>query len=212
MKIRISDIAPKGLAVKGTLELAPLNERMSAGRGAEIQFLTPPVVDLMVTRTVSGAELKGTVSSRYLQPCARCLEGKERAITVSVELTLIQRDRPFAGGRLRDSEMTLVEESLASQEEDIGVVFFQGDSVEVEGVLQEALILELSLFWSPPLDTAGRCTLCHLSLEELSGGAMHGAEAIENTPPQAGGGTKLGELLESARTTGKARSKKSRAH
>lgn len=173
MKIRLSDISSAGLTVNDTIPLEPLNDRMAFGRGSEIIFSVAPAINLAINPTSDGAEAKGTVKSKYRQPCSLCL--KELDKDISVEINLILKPRPPAEERSPNDDF----------DGDVGIVYYDDGHVDLEEVVQEILILALSLYWHPPLDAKGACTGCGLTKKELG---------ISEEPK----GASLGELLKKA--------------
>lgn len=173
MKIRLSDLSPDGIRIKDSISLEALNGRLQEGRGSDIVFTSEPEVDLLVTGSVSGGEASGTIKASYKQPCARC---------------------SLCCGRLAQSKFRFILKPRNSAAEDasddIGLIYFDGDHIDLEDALQESLILCLSLFWSPALDESGKCSEC---------GDVFPVEAAEKST-----GTRLGALLEAAQSKTKA--------
>jgi uncharacterized metal-binding protein YceD (DUF177 family) len=175
MKVRISDIPPAGLKVNDTLPLEALNARMTEGRGKDILFTEAPTVNLLITRTQSGAETKGGVKTKYRQQCSRCLIDQEHPLEIKADFTL--HHKPTAEEISEDIE--------ASFTDDVGIAYFEGDHIDLENLLQEALILTLSLYWAPPCDAKGNCTKCGLNRAKFES---------HDEPP----GNSLGNLLKKA--------------
>ena len=153
MNIRISTIPPRGLDIKETLPLDSLNARMNEGRENDIVFTAAPQVELTVLRTIEGAETKGSVRTKYKQQCSWCLDPVERELEIEAKFVLSPRP----------AEKSVNE--AGSFEDDIGVVYYDNDHVDLEDVIQEALILSLSRFWHPPVDEKGACTVCGRNVE-----------------------------------------------
>mgnify|MGYP000650020197 CR=1 FL=1 len=149
MKLCLRDISPKGLTIKDYLSLQSLNDRMAEGSNNEIVFLTPPEVNLTVYGSERGAETRGSVRTRYRQPCARCL--KELEMDLEVEANFILKPKPPRETACVRSDADI---------EDVGIVYFEGEHIDLEDILQETLILALSPFLLPPKDKEGRCTMC----------------------------------------------------
>jgi uncharacterized metal-binding protein YceD (DUF177 family) len=178
MKVRVSRLPAEGLSVKTSLSLENLNARMNEGRESDILFTEAPAVDLMVTKTTQGAETKGRVTCKYRQPCSRCDEGIEKAL--DIEANFILQARPAPGER--DTS-----KSEEDYEDDIGISFFEGDQVDLEDLIQQALILPLSLYWHPPCDKKGNCTHCGKLCEKPEASEAPTLETIS-----------LGDLLKKA--------------
>ena len=128
------------------LPLEALNERLREGaESAQISFQASPIVDITLTRTLGGILVKGIVSGPCLQDCSSCAEPVPHEVTASIDW-ILQTPADRAGP----------EDEL----DDPGVIVYEGDHVELEEHLQEALILSLSPFWHPPRDSQDRCTHC----------------------------------------------------
>lgn len=173
MRIRITDIPPSGLKVNDHLPLEALNARVHS----DMSFTVTPKVDLMVHKTIGGAEVKGSIETSLRQACGRCADPRELPMKLPVFFTLIHKERKEGEGPVEEND-------------DIGVFFFEGEHFELEPPLQELLILQINPFWSPPLDTGGRCTLCREQCHHI------------DQPAKGGGGTSLGELLARATRSG----------
>ncbi len=166
MKIRIDDLPPEGLTINDSIPLEPLNARMSEGRYKNIVFITSPKVELTVHKTQEGgAETRGKISSRYKQDCGRCADILERDIEVDANFTLL--NRPQEEPQHTESDDDEEGETLAKEYiDDVGLIYFEGETVDLEDMVQETLILALSPFWSPPCDDKGDCSLCGLNVSK----------------------------------------------
>ena len=169
MRIRISDLPPEGLTISDTIPVEALNSRLNEGQTSDIRFTKSPQVDVFVRPTTDGAETKGKAHTKYLQSCGRCAEAIEREL--EIELNFILKAKPG-------------KENAPEYVDDLGIIFFEGEHIEFESTVQESLILALSLFWSPPVDKQGKCSLC---------GKQPESEYTEKK-----GVTNLGELLKKA--------------
>lgn len=162
MEIKISAIPNSGLEIKGKLSLESLNSRIEQGDSAGIVFLSEPSVDLKVTREIQGANIKGTISSTYRQPCSRCDEPLEEPLLVNIDWTL----KPKVAGQDFD---------------DLGVVTYEGDRLDLRDPLEEAIILHLSPYLLPKLEDE-KCTRCGKDCPKVVWGKSEGNQ--------------LGDLLE----------------
>jgi uncharacterized metal-binding protein YceD (DUF177 family) len=175
MIIRISDLPTTGLEVKDKLPLPAFNERLSAGDSHGIVFTEGLDVQLTVYKSPSGAETKGNVKATYRQPCARCTDGVERSLELPINYIL--QPRPVTAA-FKDSEL---------YEDDIGITYYDGDHVNLEELIQETIILSLSIFWSPDENEKGDCSVCHKNIR-----------ANFNKTTEKTKGTSLGDLLKKA--------------
>jgi uncharacterized metal-binding protein YceD (DUF177 family) len=145
MKIRISTIPPRGITINQDLPLPALQARLAEGTPCGIQIGTAPRVAITVFRLGNGGEVRGSLTASYLQECGRCLEPKPRTMDTSIAYILKPSD----------------DEEECIGEDDIGIAYYQGDHVDLEPLLQEAFLLQLTPFWSPDIDDNERCMLCH---------------------------------------------------
>lgn len=190
MKIRLSDISAAGLKIDDTIPLEPLNARLKEGRDCGIIFLEAPRVTIAVNKTANGAETKGSIRSKYRQPCALCNEEVEKEI--EVEANFVLKPRPED-----------VDDTDPQYMDDVGIVFYEGEHIDLEEVVQETLILGLSLYWHPPQDEKGDCERCGVNfVKEIAPKSEKGGKKS--------GGTSLRQLLSEAgvATNGAAKRKK----
>ena len=97
---------------------------------------------------VADIRLKGRFGGRFQVPCARCIEPVEIPLTADFDLIF----RP-AGA---DSES--LERSITAPETEIG--YYQGDSLLLEDVLREQVLLSLPVRTLCKPDCKGLCPRC----------------------------------------------------
>jgi uncharacterized metal-binding protein YceD (DUF177 family) len=134
------------MKIEATLPVVALNARLAEGsEKQEMVFESDPLVVLTLTRTHGGILVKGIVSGSCKQECATCADPVPHEIVASIDW-ILQTSSDRAGP---DDEI-----------DDPGVVLYEGDHVELEEPLQEALILHINPFWHPPRDKNERCSVC----------------------------------------------------
>ena len=173
MKVRIKDLSPEGLRIKTTMDLASLQKRVAGGQQGTpgVVFSEAPNLDILINRASHGGLVTGSISGRYRQSCALCVDEVERELDIQADFML--RERPE--GVLEDDPQ---------YQDDVGVYHFTGDQVELDRVLEEVVILSLSLYWHPPLENE-RCAVC-------------GRQFGEDEESSEKGTQKLGDLLRKA--------------
>ena len=97
---------------------------------------------------VDDIRLKGRFDGRFQVPCARCIEPVEIPLTAEFDLIF----RPAAA----DADPT--ERSITAPETEIG--YYQGDSLALEDVLRERVLLSLPLKTLCKPDCKGLCPRC----------------------------------------------------
>ena len=137
MKIRLSDLPLTGANITSELPLENLNARMNEAKGNDIVFLKAPVIDIRLRPEKGAIELTGLIQSQYRQPCSRCLEEVETDISTNLQVTL--KAKPSRPG---------VDRLTTSTEwaDGIGIVYYDGEHIDLEDIIQESLILGLSPF------------------------------------------------------------------
>lgn len=148
MRVRLTDLPPSGLVINETIPLEPLNDRMSLGRSIEVKFATAPKVKIIISKTVGGVELSGSVESSYTQTCSRCADDLPRQIDLPLHLILQQHSESASPATLKE------------EVDDVGLCYFSGDAIELDDIFYEQLILSLDQYYHPPEDAHGRCTAC----------------------------------------------------
>ncbi len=176
MLVRISDIALTGLKINNTIPLDALNARMNEARDNDITFLEAPQVSVVVSKNASGAEVAGTVKTKYRQPCSWCVKGLERDLEIEISLQLQEKPETLPRND-PEAEFGLLD--------DVGISYYENDHVELEPLIQEQIMLSLDSYYHPEEDKAGSCSLCGLNVK---------AEEEKLTGPQ----TTFGELFKKA--------------
>jgi uncharacterized protein len=97
---------------------------------------------------VADIRLKGRFAGRFQVPCARCVEPVEIPLEADFDLIF----RPVAA----DSEAT--ERSITAPETEIG--YYQGESLALEDVLREQVLLSLPVRTLCKADCKGLCPRC----------------------------------------------------
>lgn len=156
MLIRISDISYEGLHIEDSIPATALNARMNEGSCNDIVFVDDPKVKIAIYKTAGGgAETKGTVSATLRQVCGLCCDPIERSLTLSTNFVL--REKPTQKpGHEPKADFLLADQFI----DDVGLFYYENDHFELEGAIQEVLILALSPFWHPERSAAGDCSLC----------------------------------------------------
>ena len=144
--IRITDIPSRGLEVADHLQLTALNSRMNEAPDNDVEFLSPPRFSIRIKPELAGAELQGTIKAHYKQPCGRCLQPIEREI--SQQLSIVLKEKSKRPGIDRAT-------SSSEWDDDIGIVYFDGEQIDLEEILQESLILSINPFENGHSDCLG---------------------------------------------------------
>jgi uncharacterized metal-binding protein YceD (DUF177 family) len=135
MRVRIGTLPYEGKTITARLDRELLNKRLKEGRQAEVEALTDPEFQVVVTPHPAGAWLRGSVSCSVSQVCGRCGEAAEHMLRADLDWSL----RPFGDGVTRDDQ------------DDLGIYSYSDDHFDLEEALYEALVLQVSPIWRPDL-------------------------------------------------------------
>lgn len=167
------------MKIEAYLPLEALNARLKEGsEQQEMIFEAAPLVDITLTRTHGGILVKGIVSGRCKQECATCADPVPHEVVSTIDW-LLQTSSDRAGPE--------------DEIDDPGVIFYEGEHVDLEEPIQEALILNLNPFWHPPRDKQDRCTVCK---RDCSSKVWGGEQKSEKS-------SAFGSLLKDALSTSK---------
>jgi uncharacterized metal-binding protein YceD (DUF177 family) len=187
MRILVTTIPFSGMKIDAPIALEALNNRLQEGSHEDpVVFLEAPMADITLTRTHGGVMVKGIISGRCKQECATCSDAVPHDIVATIDWLL-----------QTDSDRAAPNDEL----DDPGVIVYQGEHVELEDHLQEALILQISPFWHPPRDEYERCAVC---TRDCSRHSWRTSGAETSSPVRASGkGSSFGSLLQGALAKGK---------
>ncbi len=184
MRILVTTIPFSGMKIDAPISLEALNNRLQEGSYEDsVIFLEAPMADLTLTRTHGGVMVKGIISGRCKQECGTCSDPVPHEIVASIDW-ILQTDSDRAG---HNDEL-----------DDPGIIVYQGEHVDLEDYLQEALILQISPFWHPSRDEGERCSVC---ARDCSRHSWRISESDASAPARATKqGSSFGSLLQGALT------------
>jgi uncharacterized protein len=158
MEIRLEQIREDGLTLEfeKSLDTFPILAEMVAN--GECEFAAPLRTALRALRIGDLVEIDGDVETSVRLPCSRCLQPFETPLKSSFALTFMQQ----AADVMEDSEPQEVELSA----EDMGVVYFQGEKINLKDAIQEQVVMEFPLRPLCKLDCKGLCPNCGADLNE----------------------------------------------
>ncbi len=183
MKVLVTTIPFTGMKIDAPISKDALNTRLQGGSDASmVTFEDAPMADLTLTRTHGGVIVKGIISGTCKQDCSSCgdLVAHEASATID---WILQGNADRAAP---DDDL-----------EDPGVIVYEGEHVDLEEHLQEALILSLSPFWHPPRDRHERCTVCQRDCSKKMWRAEEG-KAVDSLEDKAQATATFGNLLKGA--------------
>jgi len=156
MEIHIEQIKEDGLALEfiEPAEFFPVLAKM-AEKG-ECEFQAPIKAVVKAQRIQDMVQLAGSVETAVRLPCSRCLQPFEIQLKSIFELTFT----PQAADIMEEQELQEIELSA----EDMGLVYFQGDRLNLKNTIQEQLVMEFPFKVLCRRNCKGLCPDCGADL------------------------------------------------
>ena len=158
MEIRLEQIEEEGLTFEfeKAVDTFPILAEMIAN--GECEFTAPLRTALRALRIGDLVEIDGEIETSVRLPCSRCLQPFETPLKSSFTLTYMQQ----AADVMEDTEPQEVELSA----EDMGIVYFQGEKINLKDAIQEQVVMEFPLRPLCKLDCKGLCPRCGADMNE----------------------------------------------
>ena len=158
MEIRLEQIKEDGLTleIEKSVETFPILTEMIAN--GECEFAAPLRTALRALRIGDLVEIDGDIETSVRLPCSRCLQPFETPLKSSFTLTYMQQ----AADVMEDTEPQEVELSA----EDMGIVYFQGEKINLKDTIQEQVVMAFPLRALCKQDCKGLCPKCGADLNE----------------------------------------------
>jgi len=138
MTIRVSEIPDEGVRIESAAELGPVYTEP----GWSLDF-----VSLLVGRRDRAVAVSGGFGATARLQCSRCLEALVTRVEPVVDLTLVPQPR----GRQGEVELSA---------DDLELDFYEGDILDVEGLLRSETDLALPMKPLCRVDCRGLCPIC----------------------------------------------------
>ena len=105
-------------------------------------------------------EIEGNFDTSVYLPCSRCLQPFKTSLKSHFKLTFMRRTADI----IDDAEPQETELNA----EDVGIVYFHGEKIDLKNTIQEQVIMEFPLRALCSQDCKGLCTQCGADLNEGS--------------------------------------------
>lgn len=151
MKINVTTLPAQGMRLTYELDGELFRRRLDEGNASPNRLRNNLTFSGIIHSIPDGVELAGTALGTFEQECGRCAEALTRDLKVPVKMVF----KRYSGTR---------------PEDDLGIAYFRGDHVEINDVIEEAVIIGLQLHWSPPCEPDGRCSICYRTLADIAAG------------------------------------------
>ena len=158
MQIRIADLPPEGIAVDHHIDPGQLGELVALQEAQTCFFKGPLAVNIRVMPYAGMYRMEGRLEGEVTMACTRCLVPTDYPLRSFFRLTFT---RMFPG-----EEVEQPAEDRELQAEELGLVLFEGDAVDLRHVLQEQAILALPMQPLCREECRGLCAHCGADLNE----------------------------------------------
>jgi uncharacterized protein len=151
-----------------TAETFPIFSDMIQNR--ECEFLEPLKISARVIRIRELFEVEGTLHTRVRMSCSRCLKAFDLPLTSNFALTYTQE--------LPDMMEVSDEEEVEFRVEEIGLMYFRGEEINLRNGIQEQVVMAFPLQPLCAETCKGLCPKCGADLNQGDCGCKH--EPISN--------------------------------
>ncbi len=158
MEILIEQIPEDGLELKFEKSVSTFPVLTEMVTNGECDFKVPIRTALRALHIGEIIEIEGDVASTVWLPCSRCLKPFETSLNSHFSLTYMRQ--PVAS--VEDDESREIELNA----EDMGMVYFQGDKINLIDTIQEQVLMEFPLRILCKHDCKGLCPNCGADLNE----------------------------------------------
>ncbi len=158
MRIRIADIRDEGLFLDLIEEIEDFPVLREMQEEGELVFSQPLSVHLRAVLVSGMVEVSGQVSTRAEMACSRCLNPAAVSVDSSFDLTYTRE--------LPELEDDGGEEGIEVTAEDMGLILFDGEEIELREAIQEQVILALPVYPLCGRNCRGLCAQCGADLNE----------------------------------------------
>jgi len=158
MEILIEQIKEEGLVFEFEKSAAAFPVLAEMVDNGEWEFSAPIRIALRAQRIGDMVEIDGDIETSVRLPCSRCLQPFEIPLKSRFALTYQHR----ATDGIADTEPQEVELSA----EDMGIVYFQGEKIDLKDPIQEQVVMEYPLRGLCKPGCKGLCPKCGADLNE----------------------------------------------
>lgn len=156
MLLRVTTIPAEGIRMTERLDPAQLKELAALQAAGTYAFRGALAVSLRVSPASGLLNVEGRVEGAAITTCSRCLAEVEHPLESLFRLTFA---RATPGG-----EAVALAENRELKAQEMGLVPFEGDEIDLRGVIQEQVIMALPMQVHCREDCRGLCAGCGVNL------------------------------------------------
>jgi uncharacterized protein len=156
MLLRVHDLPAEGIQMAEHLDPRKLQELAALQENQACKFEGPLAVSLRVRPSSGLLSVRGRFQAMVIASCSRCLVPVEVPLESAFRLT-------FAPAVPGDGEHD-AGEARELKAEEMGLVLFEGDTIDLRDAIQEQVIMTLPMQVHCREDCRGLCAGCGLNL------------------------------------------------
>ncbi len=158
MRVHIDDLNENGLSLEfeENADSFPALQEIAAKN--ECAFLTSLSIRILLRPIGDLFEVVGSFDTRIRLTCSRCLETYEAPLTSEFNLTYIRQ--------LPETADPALHEEIDLQAEEIGMIQFQGNEIDLRNAIQEEVVMVLPMRTLCRADCKGLCPHCGADLNQ----------------------------------------------
>lgn len=158
MQIRVTDLPAEGVQVTDRIDSRQLPDLVTLQENDTCVFRGPLTVKLRIIPTAEMFQVEGHIRGTASLTCSRCLVPADTPLSTTFRLSFT---RTISGNDMDDPS-----ETHELQAEELGVVLFEGDTIEFRDVLQEQVIMAIPMQPLCRADCQGLCARCGTNLND----------------------------------------------
>ena len=156
MRIHVADLPAEGVLIEERLDPLHLKDLAALQENQACTFRGPLAARLRVAPGIDMVHVEGRIEGNARMACSRCLAPAEVPLDISFKLTFARS----APGGAEDSDP----EGKELQTEDLGLVPFEGETIDFRDAVQEQVILAIPMQVRCREDCRGLCAGCGVNL------------------------------------------------
>lgn len=138
MLVQLEEIREHGVSREYRIEPHALPELVAAEAAGEQRFIAPLLVEVTLSRIGGMIEVFGRLTTQVGYECGRCLKSFEHPLNAIFEVTFTN-EPPEIQAEDEDGE------GIELTAEDLGLIPFEGNSIDLTEVVQEQFLLALPI-------------------------------------------------------------------
>lgn len=158
MRVHIDDINENGPELTFEENAASFPALEEITNKNECAFLKPLSIRIQMRRIGDLFEAMGSIGTRIRLNCSRCLQPFEFTLESKFDMTYIQQPADMADPVFR--------EEIELQAEEIGLIQFYGNEIDLRDAIQEEVVMALPMTTLCRSDCKGLCARCGADLNQ----------------------------------------------